>query len=87
VGFFWRELFILNPPPLGGTAILPEYIHYYGLNLPPPGGTAILREYIIILLRIILSKLHMQHLFGKNDCPRFLSLLIIFIPYSFHNNL
>jgi hypothetical protein len=21
---------ILNPPPPGGTAILPEYIHYYG---------------------------------------------------------
>jgi hypothetical protein len=52
VGFFWRELFILNPPPLGGTAILPEYIHYYGLDHPPPpGGTAILREYIIILLK------------------------------------
>jgi hypothetical protein len=45
-GLFWRELFILNPPPLAGMAILPEYIHYYGLNPPPPGGTAILREYI-----------------------------------------
>jgi hypothetical protein len=23
-------LFNLNPPPPGGTVILPEYIHYYG---------------------------------------------------------
>jgi hypothetical protein len=24
------EVFITIPPPPGGTAILPEYIHYYG---------------------------------------------------------
>jgi hypothetical protein len=23
-------IILLNPPPPGGTAILPEYIHYYG---------------------------------------------------------